>query len=167
MTTVTPAHTSAANLDRITADLAAAQADADLLERLKSAGDRLKRLTAEHDKAAADHRKAVASEAKAAEANRFAGISNIRVAESPNSLGENVVRSSWTISYTKPAWDGYVTAPREHSVDGFSVLPSDVLDCIIEKCPERIPAKIMALAPDDAGEAFGRYFLAMKRGYVG
>jgi hypothetical protein len=39
-----------------------------------------------------------------------------------------------------------------------------VLDCLIERCPDRIPGKIMALAPDKPREAFGRYFAGLRRG---
>jgi hypothetical protein len=39
-----------------------------------------------------------------------------------------------------------------------------VLDYLIEKCPDRIPAKIMALAPDNPRDAFSRYFAGLKRG---
>jgi hypothetical protein len=51
-----------------------------------------------------------------------------------------------------------------HSRGGFGALPPAVLDYLIEKCPERIPAKIMALAPDNPRQAFNRYFMGLKRG---
>lgn len=159
----------AANLDleRISTDLHDAQTDLALLERLKSAQDRVTRLTAEQAKAIKERDKAVAAEAKAAKDARFAAISNVRVTESGVTLLEHVLRSSWHITWTKPTWDGRNANPlTEHSAGGFTTCPPDVLDYLIEICPEQIPAKIMALAPDDPTQALNRYFVSTKRGYV-
>ncbi len=153
-------------LSLITTNLNDALEDVTLLERLKSAEDRAKRLTAEQDRATKERTKAHAAEAKAVEEGRFTGISDVQVKESPNTVHENVVRSGFTVSYASPTWDGYESRPTRHSRDGFGLLPSIVLDYIIEKRPELIPAKIMALAPDSPSEAFRRYFLSIRRGYV-
>jgi hypothetical protein len=136
-----------------------------MLERLKSANDRVTRLTAEQEKAIKVRDKALAADAKAQEQARFAGISNVSVTDG-KTAAENVVRSTFTITYSRPAFDGRSTRVREHTCEGFGPLPPEVLDYIIEKRPDLIPAKIMALAPDSPRDAFRRYFVALRRGYV-
>ena len=84
---------AAMDLEQLSAELEEARADVTMLERLKSAVDRVKRLSIEHDKASAARDKAVAAEAKAKEVERFAGISNVRVTQSARTLGENVLRA--------------------------------------------------------------------------
>jgi hypothetical protein len=157
---------AADDLERVAAELTDAQADLDLLKRLKSAADRVARLTAERGKATKERDKALAAEAKAAEATRFAHISDIQVVESPETMREHVLRGSWTITYTRLTWNGRSSAPAQRSVTGFSVLPSDVLDYLIEQHPGRIPAKIIALAPDNPREAMARYFASLRRGFI-
>ena len=157
---------ASAELDRIAAELIEAQADLDLLERLKSAADRVARLTAEHEKGTKALAKAKATEAKAAEASRFAHISDINVTEHPETVREHVLLASFTISYTRVAWDGRRSVPAQHSVTGFGILPPDVLDYLIDRQPNRIPAKIMALAPDNPRDAFRCYFASQRRGFI-
>jgi hypothetical protein len=157
---------AAANINRISADLAEAQADLDLLERLKSASDRVTRLTAELAKATKEGDRAIAAEAKATKAKLFSGITDVTVTESPKTANEGVLRSSWTIAWTKPTWDGRRTRPMQHSATGFMALSPEVLDYIIEERPDLIPAKIIALAPDSPREAFYRYSASIKRGSV-
>lgn len=154
----------AAELASINAELEAAREDMALLERLKSAADRVTRLSVEQDKKLAAHRAALAAEAEAKVDARFAGISDVDVTDSTPM--ETVLRSSFQISFIRPVWDGYRTAPKRHSANGFGVLPPEVLDYLITRCPERIPAKIMALAPDSPREAFNRYFVGVRRGYI-
>lgn len=155
-----------AELARITADLDAALEDVALLERLKSAADRVSRLTAEKEKAIKARDKALSAEAKAAEENHFARISDVDVTEHPETVPENVIRSSFTITYTRLTWDGWASRPAQHSVTGFGILPPDVLEYLIERRPERIPPKIMALAPDNPRDAFRRYFSSQRRGFI-
>ena len=157
---------AAAELERITADLSDAQADFDLLERLKSAADRVKRLTAEQQKAAKELTKARTTEAQAAKDSRCAQISDIQVTDSPETMRAHVLRAAFPIPWLKPTWDGRISAPQRHSATGFGACPPDVLDCLIDRCPQRIPAKIMALAPDNPREAFRRYFVSLKRGHI-
>jgi hypothetical protein len=155
----------AAEIERIEADLQLARDDVALLERLKSATDRVVRLVAEHEKATAARTKTLAAEAKANDERRFAGISDVSVTAAKTE-NENVVRSNFTIRYSTPTWDGRSTRVREHSREGFGALPPEVLDYIIDKCPDLIPAKIIALAPDSPRDAFRRYFVSLRRGYV-
>ena len=154
----------AAELASINAELEAAREDMTLLERLKSAADRVTRLTAEQEKKLAAHRAAVATEAEAKVDARFAGISDVQVTDSTPM--ETVLRSSFQITYVRPAWDGYRTVPKRQSANGFGVLAPEVLDYLIARCPERIPAKIMALAPENPRRALDRYFVGVRRGYI-
>jgi len=163
-TNMTRSGIAAANLERIAVELDEAQSHLSLLERLKSAVDRVNRLTAEQSKAIKEHERALAAEAKDLKASRFAAISDVLVTENPETRREHVLRASFTIHWTKPTWDGRASRPMEHFVVGFSACPPDVLDYLIERCPERIPAKIIALAPDDPREAFHRYSRGLKRG---
>lgn len=165
MTTNMTSRIAAAELERITAELTEARADVAMLERLKSANDRVARLTAEQEKAIKARDKALAAETKANDERRFASISNVSVTDG-KTAAENVVRSTFTITYSKPAFDGRSTRVREHTCEGFGPLPPEVLDYIIEKRPDLIPAKIMALAPDSPRDALRRYFVALRRGYV-
>jgi hypothetical protein len=164
MTTNMTSRLATAELERITVELAEAREDVALLERLKSAVDRVSRLAAEQDKAIKARDKALAAEAKAEEQSRFGGINDLVVTD--NTPDEHVLRSGFTITYTKPAWNGRASVPKAHSVGGFGALHPDVFRYLIERCPERIPAKIMALAPDNPVAAFNRYFVSLKRGYV-
>lgn len=164
MTETNSARSLRAELASIESELSLALDDVALLERLKGANDRASRLTAERDKLAAALNKEQAKQAKADEANRFAGISNVSVAD--NTPAESVTRTSFTIRYTAPRWNGFASLPTEIEVAGFGVLPPDVLAYLIEKRPDLIPGKIKALAIDDPRQAFGRYFLALSRGYV-
>jgi hypothetical protein len=162
--TTTTSRAIAVDLGRISLELAEARADVALLERLKSANDRVARLTSEQEKAIRARDKALAAEAKAEEASRFANISNVSVTD--NVPAENVVRSAFTITYSRPVWDGRTSRHAEHTVESFGALPPEVLDYIIEKRPEVVPAKIMALAPDCPRDAFRNYFVSTRRGYV-
>jgi hypothetical protein len=166
-TTIARSEIAAAELERITSDLNVALDDQALLERLKSAADRVKRLSAEKAKAVTVREKALAEEAKAAEVQRFAGLSDIQVTESINTEREHVLNTNFTISYVRPTWDMYAqeALPRQHTVNGFRMLPHDVLDFLIERHPERIPAKIRCLA-DDPADAMAIYFAGLRRGYL-
>ena len=167
MTTKTHGNSAllAAEIERIEAELELANEDVTLLERLKSATDRVARLTGELEKATAAQIKARNAEAKAYNDDRFARISNVSVTAGKTD-SENLLRSTFTITYSKPAWDGRSTRVREHSTVGFGALPPEVLDYIIDKRPELIPAKIMALAPDSPRDAFRSYFVSMRRGFI-
>jgi hypothetical protein len=154
---------AAANIIRISAELEEARADMTLIDRLKSAADRVKRLSGEQDKAIAARNKALAAEAKAKQEARFAGISDMRITCVGN---EHLLRLRFTIEYMSPRWNGFESVPARRSFESFDALPSDVLDYIIEVRPDLIPAMIADLAPGSPREAFGRYFLGKKRGYI-
>lgn len=154
----------AAELSSITAELDVARADMALLERLKSAADRVSRLTIEQEKTNVALEAAKAREGKANEDARFAGITELTITD--RTPDANVVRSTFKITYVRPKWDGRSTYPQHHKASGFGLLDRDVLKYIIERCPDRIPQKIMALAPDNPRLAFDRYFVGVRRGYA-
>ncbi|WP_029868159.1 hypothetical protein [Sphingomonas sp. UNC305MFCol5.2] len=165
-TKITAAQASAA-LAQISADLVQAEQDLALLERLKSAGDRVKRLTADRAKAVGDRDTALAVERKAREDARFKDLSDLRVVE-VGKTDEGVLRSAWTINYTRIAYDmdSGRNVPQPVAISGFGGLPDNVFALLIEQHPDRIPAKIMALAPNDPKEAFARYFRGLTRGFI-
>lgn len=154
----------------IAAQLDEATNDAALWERLSKAGDRAKQLTRDLDKAKAALQRAADTQAKAAQDARFARIGSLRVQDTTSdpSAGENLLRRSYTITYTCPAFDveAMQSYPREHSKPGFEQLPDDVYDCLIERHPQQIPATIMDLAPGDPRAALAAYLDARRRGFL-
>ena len=153
-------------LARVSANLAEAEQDLALLERLKSAGDRVKRLTADKEKAVKDRDAALATERKVREAARFGGLSDLRVLDA--TPAEGVLRSAFSINYTRVAYDMDTgqNVPQPVTISGFGGLPDNVFALLVERHPDRIPAKIMALAPNDPKEAFARYFRGLTRGFI-
>lgn len=154
----------------IAAQLDEATQDAALWERLSKAGDRAKQLARDLDKAKAALQREADAQAKAAQDARFARIESLRVQDTTSdpSAGKNLLRRSYSITYTAPEFDMYTQTsyPREHTKPGFEQLPDEVYDCLIERHSEKIPAAIMALAPDSPREALGEYLAARRRGYV-
>lgn len=155
-----------ATLARINSELDEARQDVALLERLQSAPDRVKRLTGEQTKALKDRETVLAAEQKARDEARFVGLSDIRVVDA--TVPEGVLRSNFTITYTRVAYDmdAGQNVPQPVTISGFGGLPDDVFAFLIERYPDRIPGKIMALAPDDPKEAFARYFRGLTRGFI-
>lgn len=160
--------TDTLSLTEIETQLAAAQADLALFQRLSGAAGRVTRLTAEHDKAKAAHDKADAEKAKAAEEARFAGLRDLRITETPGSKSSSVLSSQFHISYTRDAYDMdvHATVPQPVSRPGFTALEPNVLAWIAQRHPDKIPASIMALAPGNVDAALGSYFAGLRRGYL-
>lgn len=157
---------AAAKLARVTEELEAAQSDVALLERLKSAQDRVKRLLPEQEAALAEAAAAKDAESLAREEQRFAGLAGISVKDVRPE--DNVTRSTFEISYTRLAYDfeARTQVPSDHTVTGFLALPDEVFAFLIAKHPDKIPAKIMDLCPSNPTTAFERYFMALRRGFV-
>jgi len=155
-----------ATLTRINADLAEAQQDLALLERLKAAPDRVKRLTADQARAVKERDAAATAEQKASAEARFKGLSDLRVVDTTPE--EGVLRSGFTVSYIRIAYDADTgqNVPQPVTISGFGGLPDNVYALLIERHPDRIPAKIMALAPGDPTTAFARYFRGLSRGFL-
>lgn len=158
--------TANVNLRTLAAELDEARQDVALLERLKAAPDRLKRLTADYGKAVAAHEKIKAAAEKAASEARFKGLSDIKVTDT--TPRDNVLRTGFTITYIRMAYDidAGQSISQPTTVTGFASLPDNVFAFLVERHPAQIPAKIMALAPDDPKEAFARYFRGLSRGYI-
>jgi hypothetical protein len=154
----------------IAAQLDEAKKDAALWERLSKAPELAKQLTRDLDRAKAAQQKEAATQAKAAQDARFARIGSLRVQETTSdpSAGENLLRRSYSISYTTPVYDMYTmtSLPREHTKPSFEQLPDDIYDCLIDRHPEQIPAAIMDLAPGNPRAALAAYLDARRRGYI-
>jgi hypothetical protein len=164
--TAAQTESAAQNLFRIMAELSEAQADVALLERLKGAQARVTKLTAEQEAAVTTQNKALHAEEKAKESARFVGFQGINVVD--KGADKDVLSSTFEITYTRLTWDMDANAsrPTPHTVSGFSGLPSLAFQYLLERHPDKIPDKIMRLAPGDPSAAFGRYFDGMRRGYL-
>lgn len=158
---------AAETLVRITNELAAANEDVALLQRLSTANDRAERLAGQRDKALAEQKAALAAEAKAKENARFAGFSGIDVTDLKPDAG--LLGSPFRITYTRLTHDMYAkdNVPTLHTVEGFGALNPDAYAYLIERHPEKIPAKIANLCPGNPRVAFERYFMGLRRGYIG
>lgn len=155
------------DLHTIAAELAEAQADLALFQRLTSAPDRVKRLTADHAKAQAAAEKAEAQRVAAEREARFKNLSNIRVTDISGAENPNLINRRFKITYTKVMFDSAANRnlPRQVGVVGFQGLEPSALEFLIEKHPEEIPEDILALAPGDPYAAFRTYFAGRRRGY--
>src|SRR5207237_4847637 len=122
--------------------------------------------TGEHRKALAVHEAALAAEAKAAEAARFNGLQAIDVIDEKPGMG--LTGAPFRINYTRLAYDidARDNLPDHASIMGFEGLPDNVFDFLIERHPQKIPDRIASLAPGNPREAFRRYFIGRRNGYV-
>jgi len=154
------------NLFRIMAELGEAQQDVALLERLSTAQVRVDRLTGEQATAVAAQDAELAAEATATNEARFANYGVITVAD--KTPDEHVISTGFAITYTRLTYDMHYreNLPTAHIIEGFLALDDLTFDCLVEKHPEQIPRKIMALAPGDPRAAFERYFAGKRRGYL-
>lgn len=153
-------------VERIGAELEQAQRDVALLQRLKAAEANAERLAAELRKAQDELAEAMAAEVRARLDAKFAGFHDITVTESNPHNSSGVLQTAFGITVTRQSFNGYGEAPETFTYAGFRALPSDALEYLVVKHPERIPASIMELAPNDPEEAFGAYFMGLRRGYL-
>lgn len=157
------------NITDIARQLDEARADNALLARLQNAPKRIAELEKAHAAAQAQHEKDAAKKADAEREASFDGITDIRVSETVNpNAPDNLLSAAFDITYTRPAYDMYTrqSVPKEHLVRGFGSLPHGAYLFLIGKRPDQIPAKIMALCPDDAHAAFSLYHAAKRRGHL-
>lgn len=152
----------------ILAELEEAQKDLALFQRLETAQRRTEQLTEQYEAARANQEREEAEARDTAKKARFKDLSNVRVTGNDK---QGSIWRNWRITFTGPAWDMRRQVSRVMDVDvpGFSVLLDSyrhVFDYLIEECPERIPAEIMALAPGDPYRAFEEMFAAERRGYL-
>lgn len=167
MTTLTISAAQAAiNLTRISVELEETQKDLALLERLKSAPDRAKRLIVEQEKALIANDKAIAALASAEKDARFNGIKDLIVVDRTPDLA--VMRSTFEITFTSPVFDMYSqrSEPKSQTFNCFAALPDNVLAYLLEVHPSKLPNKITSIYPGDPKIAFERYFRGLQRGYL-
>ena len=167
MTTTTDRVALTAAVQRLAADLRRAQRDVSLLQRLKAAEANAKRIAAELQAAQDELAAANAAEMQAKRAEAYAKFLDITVsqavAEGP--MG-GALHAPYVITVTAKTFNGYETVPSTLTYNGFNGLPSDAFGYLVEVHPEQVPSAIRELAPDDLYEAFGRYFTALRRGYM-
>ena len=108
---------------------------------------------------------ALANKATVERQERLKAFTDMRVETKP---GDNLLDTTFTIYYTRSTWNMKLneSVPQEHSCTGFARLDDDAYEYLVTVKPRAIPAAIMALAPGNAQEAFGVYFMAQKRGYI-
>ncbi len=108
---------------------------------------------------------ALANKATVERKERLKAFIDIRVETKP---GDNLLDTTFTIYYTRSTWSMKLneSVPQEHSCTGFARLDDAAYEYLVTEKPHAIPAAIMALAPGNAQEAFGVYFMAQKRGYI-
>lgn len=156
-----------AALHRIAEELSRAQQDAELFVRLKAAADLAKRLEPQFSSAMDTLAAAKAAEKDAIDEARFADLVDIEVRETPATVAESVLRTSFEVTYTRNQYNmsADATVPTPVQVTGFEGLPDNVFAFLLTKHPNKIPNKIMAFAPGDPEAAFTRYFRDLRRGW--
>ncbi len=160
----------AGRIASITAELAAANADVALLQRLKDAEANADRLTAELATAQDSAAKVQADTNNAKRQEAFARIRNMTItaitpSDNPNA---GLLQTTYAVSYETVAYDSSTrcTVWRVASAPNLHHLPTDALAFLTEAVPEIIPAGIMALAPDSPAQAVGSFIQAIHRGYM-
>lgn len=162
MTTTTDRETLTATVERLGAELNQALQDVALLQRLKTAEADADRLAIELRAAQEELIQANVTAVQEKRAAAYANYQGITV-----SSGAGIgLHSSFTIQVTKLTYNGRESVPVTHTVNGFAGLPPQDFGYLIDVHPEQIPSFIKALAPGDIYEAFSRYFVSMKRGYL-
>ncbi|ODP36198.1 hypothetical protein [Sphingomonas turrisvirgatae] len=147
--------------------LAQANADAALHERLIAAKAEATRLRKVCDGLTAELSQAQAAEAKAVIAKFEAGNRNFRVERVQHDQRKGIAHDRFVITWERLCYDmnAHDSVWQDQTIDGFAVLPDDVMQYILRHKPQVIPADILALAPDDPFEAMGRYLTGKARGY--
>lgn len=154
-------------LTTIETELAAAQSDLALHERINTAKARVSQLTKEYEQAKSAHERAEAERAANAAEARFEGFDGIRVADK-SKPDDGLLHRRYEIVWRRSTWTAWAgdSIMQEHRVVGFQALDPLVLAYLIEKFPDQIPPAILELGQGDPYEAFNQYFMARRRGYV-
>ena len=155
-----------ATVERIGAQLQDARQDVALLQRLKAAEADAKRLALELRAAQDELAEAMTAEIEAQRDARFKGFLGITITEKVSENATSVLHRAFNITVQRAAFNGYESVPEELTFGGFQQLPGDALHYLIERHPERIPASIADLAPNDPYGAFVAYFSGLRRGYL-
>ena len=160
----------AGRIASITAELAAANADVALLQRLKDAEANADRLTAELATAQDSAAKVQADANNVKRQEAFARIRNMTItaitpSDNPNA---GLLATRFAVTYETVAYDSSTrcTVWRVASAPNIDRLPNEALAYLTEATPEIIPAAIMALAPDSPAQAVGSFIQAIRRGYM-
>lgn len=108
---------------------------------------------------------ALTNQATVEREERLKAFTDIRIVASP---GDNLMNTTFTIYYTRKAWDNDAkeSLPKVFECRGFAGLDDAAYEYLVTVKPEAIPAEILALAPGNPQEAFGLYFVGKQRGYV-
>lgn len=108
---------------------------------------------------------ALANQGEVEREERLKNFTDIRIVASP---GHNLMTTAFTIYYTRKAWDNDAkeSLPKVFECKGFAGLDDAAYEYLLTVKPQAIPAEIMKLAPGNAQEAFGLYFVGKQRGYV-
>lgn len=112
---------------------------------------------------------ALANEAETERQARLAGFGSITITKTyPPGYEGNLLRANFAIAYERLQYDMRARASvmQAHKVVGFDGLPAEVLEYLIAAKPDAIPAEIRELAPGDPLEAFRRYFIGKRKGYL-
>ncbi|MEC3950836.1 hypothetical protein [Sphingobium sp. HWE2-09] len=106
----------------------------------------------------------IADEILAERKARLAHFTDIEVLYNPDF--DNLLTVNFLIRYRRASWDYQtrMTAQKDFTCNGFTALPDDVYEYLTTVRPDAIPPAIMALAPDNAHEAFDIYLSGLRRG---
>jgi hypothetical protein len=169
MNDVTTSAAVRAELAELSAEINQTREDAALLGRLQRAEGKLIQLLKKADALNTKLSKAVDTEGRQARDDEFAKFGGIIVTYTPLAHHEvHILSVRWDIRYKRLTWDMNTrqSVMLEHTVGDFDVLPEDVFRYLVLAKPEAIPSLITDLAPGDLDEAFHRYFMAKRRGYI-
>jgi len=108
---------------------------------------------------------ALTNQASMEREERLKNFTDIRIVAS---AGDNLMNTTFTIYYTRKAWDNDAkeSLPKVFECRGFAGLDDAAYEYLVTVKPHLIPAEIIALAPGNAQEAFSLYFIGKQRGYV-
>lgn len=153
-------------IEQLTKDLAVAKADVALLNRLKEAEANLPRIADELEQAQKNLVTLLNDEQRDKRLASYAGIKTVTITD--KTPGENVLGSTFAVTVIRNRFDHDIGANAEQQEDyvGFGIVPAEVLAYIVDKQPPILPAKILDLAPGNPAEAFDRFMVSKRRGYV-
>lgn len=156
-----------ASIETLHRDLDKVRSVQDLLG--KAATDKIKAIETDIAAATEELSEALATEHETARKRLIASFSDISVSVTyPGGRDGMLLSAGFIIRYERLTYNMKAgeSLPKQFMCNGFAALPDEAFDYLIEVKPEAIPAEIMALAPGDPRDAFNRYFMAKRRGYL-
>jgi hypothetical protein len=151
------------------ARLAEKRIDAATFKRMSEAAKDTAQLAKELSAANEEQATLALAETQAEKAAVYARFREMTVTvRTPEGETPSAIGSRYNITYEQLAYDIHTRRSdfAQRTVNGFAALGDEAYDYLIECKPEAIPLAIIDLAPGDPREAFGRYFIAMRRGYL-